>query len=200
MTPLIFAIRQGSVDAVRLLLSSLEVDVNEGCEVQSIDCREQEQPLYWSHPLFEACRKRHLQIIQLLLATPGIEVNAKATPLSSTAFCDACARGDVTVAALLLQDRRLDPCLGDHVVAHPALYACMTDSLPLLQLLARHSLLTDELEESLLKTARLNGSSKAATFLEQHYIDSKTLAELQGERKWKKIIREASKYDFDADG
>lgn len=88
------------------------------------------------------------------------------TALQLTPFCDAVSRGDLDMAAFLLADERVDPTLGCTIVAHPALFAAMVGNVELLQLFAAHRLLTDDVEDSLYKTAVANGQKVALHYVE----------------------------------
>jgi hypothetical protein len=157
---LMMAVRHSDVVAAGRLLAE-GVDVNAKTQVEPIIARPQELPLYDSHPLFEACRGRNVDLIQLLLRQPDIDVNARATRLELTAFCDACSRNDIMVAQLLLADPRVDGRIGSTVVANAVLYVCMTGALPLLKLCADHGLLDDDVEASAVATAAANGGCQA---------------------------------------
>jgi hypothetical protein len=154
---LLIAVRHNNVNLVSRLISE-GVDINGLSQVEPFVPRPQELPLYDSFPLFEACRSRNFDMIQLLLQFPEINVNARATRLQVTPFCDACARGDTMIASLLLSDPRVDGRIGSTVVSRPVLYACMTGALQLLKLCAEHGLLDDEAESSAVSTARANGA------------------------------------------
>lgn len=186
---LVTAIRQSNLEEATALLA-IGADVNGVCEVEPSAPRPQELPLYVTHPLFEACRARNVDVIHLLLAREDIDVNAGATKLGLTAFADACARGDATVAALLLADPRVDGRRGCSVVAYPVLFPCMTGCLPVLRLSARHGLLDDAVERAAVATAAANGQRDVSKFLYEHYVDARPLSALPPADRVSKVRRE----------
>ena len=190
---LIVAIRQSDLREVVELLA-LGADVNGCCEVEPTVPRPQELPLYLTHPLFEACRARNIDAIRILLGRDDIDVNAGATKLGLTAFADACARGDTTIASLLLDDERVDGRRGCSVVAFPVLYPCMTGCLSLLQLCARRGLLDDSVERSVVATAAANGQSTISQFLYDHYVDARPLGALPPSDRVSKVRREFMRF------
>jgi ankyrin repeat protein len=163
---LVAAVRRNDIDAVLQMVDD-GIDVNDTTWVEPACPRPQELPLYETFPLFEACRCRNFDMIQLLLRLPTIDVNAQATRLKLTPFADACSRGDTVVAGLLLSDPRVDGRRGSTVVSHAVLYACMTGTLPLLKVCAQHGLLDDEVEASAVATAAANGASCAQGYSRQ---------------------------------
>lgn len=91
-TPLIFAIRSGNADAVRLLLSSDAIDVNLSLSNDT--------------PLCVAVRKSEHEILRMLLAAPGILVNGRdgdCHPLLEAALV-----GSATALRLLVRAPGLD--------------------------------------------------------------------------------------------
>lgn len=190
---LVVAIRQNDLAEMASLISR-GADVNGVCEVEPSVPRPQELPLYATHPLFEACRARNIDAIQLLLARDDIDVNAGATRLDLTAFADACARSDATVAALLLSDARVDGRRGCSVVAFPVLFPCMTGCIPVLRLCARHGLLDDAVERAAVSTAAANGQREVSQFLYDHYIDARPLAALAPADRVSKVRREFMRF------
>lgn len=186
---LLIAVRHNNVNLVSRLISE-GVDINGLSQVEPFVPRPQELPLYDSFPLFEACRSRNFDMIQLLLQFPEINVNARATRLQVTPFCDACARGDTMIASLLLSDPRVDGRIGSTVVSRPVLYACMTGALQLLKLCAEHGLLDDEAESSAVSTARANGHQEASKFIYEHYVDARPLTSLSPVDRISKVRRE----------
>lgn len=203
MTRLVAAVRQSDVRTVHELLAS-GADVNELCEVEGSVLRRQEYPLYVTHALFEAQRLRDKDMIAALLESHTLDVNQPATRLGLTAFADACARGDVEVAQLLLTDSRVDPTLGCAVVAHPILFGCMSGNVALLEVFVKAGLVTDELEASLMKTAAASGQRAALDFLQLYYIDSRPFVDPAGRltpgQQVVKIRREFGRIDVDANG
>lgn len=156
MTPLLLAIRHDDPRWLKSLLEDPSLDVNEETLVESASAAPQEQPTYPSTPLIEACRCGDERLLRLLLERRDLDVNRASTKLRSTALADACARGDAASVRILLSDERVDGNLGDSVVTHPALYACMHGSVEVLEALAAHGILTDALEESVMATASAN--------------------------------------------
>lgn len=190
---LIIAIRQSDVRVVAALLEQ-GADVNFVCEVEPSVPRPQELPLYPTNALFEACRVRNIDAINLILSRNDVDVNAGATRLNLTAFADACARGDATVAALLLDDARVDGRRGSSVVAYPVLYPCMTGCLAVLRLCARHGLLDDAVESAAVATAAANGQRDVSRFLYDHYVDARPLSTLPPADRVSKVHREFMRF------
>ena len=198
LTALVLAARHGDVETARALLAA-GADPTEVCLAEPVLLRRQEAPHYPTHALFEACRARCAPLIAALLAAPGTDVNQPAS-CSLTPFADACARGDVQVAELLLQDPRCDasaPCTG---VAHPALFAAMAGHTGLLRLLAAHGVLTPALEGPLLRTAAANGRPEALALLQAHYIDAQPFLALTPGQQVVKLRREFRALDADGNG
>lgn len=156
---LLLAIRHGDYRVVREMVQVASVaetgsvDVNEEAHLESATAVPQELPSFPTTPLVEACRCGDERILRLLLARSDLDVNKRTTKLRHTALADACARGDVMSVRILLEDVRTDASLGDELVAHPALYCCMNGAVDVLQALASHGVLNDELEASLVATA-----------------------------------------------
>jgi hypothetical protein len=75
------------------------------------------------------------------------------------------------------------------VVAHPALYSCLTGNIAVLKLLAQSGLLTDELETALLETSTANGHHDCVEFIECHYIDSRAMDALPASKQARKVER-----------
>jgi len=146
----------------------------------------QELPLFHTTLLLEACRCGDERILLQILAREDVNPNVCTTALQCTAFADACARGDLVAARLLLDDPRVDPCIGDRAVTHPLLYACITGDTELLELAAARGLLTDAIEGSLVATAAANGQQAAREAIESHFMHTRpfdTLSRKQQERK-----------------
>lgn len=156
---LLLAIRHGDYRVVREMVQVTaaagvdSADVNEEAHLESATAVPQELPSFPTTPLLEACRCGDERILRLLLARSDVDVNKRTTKLRHTALADACARGDALSVRILLEDPRTDAALGDELVAHPALYACMNGSVEVLQALASHGVLNDDLEASLVATA-----------------------------------------------
>lgn len=198
-TALMYAVRHGDLAVVESLLSS-GVNVVEVCLVEPAVLRRQESPLYPSHALFEAVRSRNAAVVSALLASPGIDVNQPATSLSLTAFADACSRGDVEMAELLLRDPRCDSGAACSGVAHPALFGAMLGHVGLLKMLAGHGVLGAALEGPLLRTAAANGRGEALRFLQAHFIDSQPFLSLSPGQQVVKVRREFKSLDADGNG
>ena len=106
---------------LKSLLNACSSDeLNELSEVESAAVRVQELPLTTSHALLEACRTSNQSIVAMLLERADLDVNQPATQLQLTAFADACGRGDVPIARLLLRDSRVDPTRGYSVRPPPS--------------------------------------------------------------------------------
>lgn len=167
---LLLAIRHGDYRVVREMvqegasLSARAVDVNEEVHLESATAVPQELPSFPTTPLLEACRCGDERILRLLLGRPDVDVNKRTTKLRHTALADACARGDAVSVRILLEDPRTEASLGDDLVAHPALYACMNGSVDVLQALASHGVLNDDLESSLVATAAASEQVRNRTF------------------------------------
>jgi ankyrin repeat protein len=156
MTTLLLALRHDDHRVARELLDDRDLDVNRESLLESATAAPHEQPTYPTTALVEACRCGDERILRLLLARDDLNVNQLTTKLKCTALADACARGDAASVHILLDDPRTDATLGDTVVAHPALYACMNGSVGVMEALSSRGILTDALEDSLLATAVAN--------------------------------------------
>jgi len=117
-----------------------------------------------------------------------------------TAFADACARGDVEMAELLLKDSRVDPSVGCSGVAHPALFPAMGGNLVMLKALAQARVLTKALQAPLLRTAAANGRTEVLSWLQAFYIDSQPFLSLTPGQQVVKLRREFKVLDVDGNG
>ena len=98
----------------------------------------------WKHPnrkdnsewtlLHMACDRGHLQLVQVLLAHPAIDVNTPSFS-GSTPLLFACVNGQIEVVKLLLRDGRAKMNVPDSQGRTPLWHATSNDHLKIVQLL-----------------------------------------------------------------
>ena len=125
---------------------------------------------------------------------------ATQTAIAITPLADACNRGDVPVAELLLADPRVNPWLGSAEVPLPAQYAIRCDCMPILHLLADTEALVPQHEAALLATAERYNRRHIYDWLRQLFLARKQLSDLPPEEAVLRLWFEFCKHDLDGSG
>lgn len=127
--PLLFACKNNNANIVTLLLSKPEIDVNisELAAIGDTDPNflSEEQRKNGDTPLIVSCNNGYLNIVKLLLAVPGIDVNKNEernehrTPLLA-----ACHKKSTSIVEQLLAAPGIDVNKEDYAGGKPLVYAC----------------------------------------------------------------------------
>jgi len=173
-TPLYLACQRGHYEAVKVLLSHPEIDVNLGISQRPISFYLNDSllpsPTYLS-PLHIACARGHLAIVNLLLSHPSINPNLITNGL--TPLHAAIRNGQYDVIKMLLAHPKIKGSMAVSRLLTPLHYACEVGSGEIVGLLLEQEEVRREAERegaALVDWAEYNGNPHVALLLRASFL------------------------------